>query len=88
MKKVKRVDLSKLTDEQRDAFIQFAKDCAEAGPAMQDMHNVARTIHGHMIRAKEWSIATGVAPEGARPNGETWNIGAPKVNYVDHIEGF
>jgi hypothetical protein len=37
------------------------------------------------VKAPQWRIAEGPC-EGDKPQQESWHVGAPEVNYVDHIE--
>jgi hypothetical protein len=84
-KPIKRVDLSKLTPEQRDAFIQFVKDCRAAAPQIEEFKQTMQQVFVEMVRAPRWSLHDA---EGAPPPGldELWHVGAPVVNYVDHID--
>lgn len=84
-KPIKRVDLSKLNSEQRAAFIQFAKDCKQAAPNVTEMQQTAQAVFAHWLKSPEWHIAEGENP-GSKPPQDLWHVGAPKVNYVDHIE--
>jgi hypothetical protein len=84
-KPTKRVDLSKLTSEQRAAFIQFVKDCQQAAPQVKEMQQTAQEVFDAWVRSPEWGISEGERPESA-PRQSLWHVGAPQVNYVDHIE--
>jgi hypothetical protein len=84
-KPVKRVDLSKLNPEQRAAVIQFAKDCAQAAPQVQEIQQTAAAVFREWLRSPQWGISEGEPPQ-AQPQQNLWHVGAPQVNYVDHIE--
>lgn len=86
MKPVKRVDTSKLTIEQRAALSQFIRDMKRAEPEINEMRRVAQEVFKRWVDSPTWSIVDGTKPEGDAPP-EGWNVGAPKVTYVDHIEG-
>jgi hypothetical protein len=83
-KPVKRVDLSKLNPEQRAALIQWIKDIKTLEPVIKEVREDAQTIFAQTVKAPELRVAE--APlDGDRPQ-ELWHVGAPEVNYVDHIE--
>jgi hypothetical protein len=85
MKPVKRVDLSKLNPEQRAALIQWIKDVKALEPVIKQAREEAQTIFAETVKAPQWRIAE--APcDGEKPQQELWHVGAPEVNYVDHIE--
>jgi hypothetical protein len=84
MKPVKRVDVSKLTAEQRQALGQFIRDCKAAAPHMAEMQKAAYTIYQGLMRSPEWSIAEG--PRDGDVKQSLWHV-KPEINYVDHIEG-
>jgi hypothetical protein len=81
---LKRVDLSKLTPEQRAAFIQFAKDCRTAAPHVEEMKRAAQAMFVEMVRAPRWRLHE--ADDKPADVDELWKQGAPEVNFVDHIE--
>lgn len=83
-KPVKRVDVSKLTPEQRQALGQFIRDCKQAAPHMAEMKQAAQTIYEGLLRSKEWDILEG--PTDETPKESLWHV-KPEINYVDHIEG-
>lgn len=74
--------------EEIAALNQWAKDFTKVAPMMRQTAMAARKISEEMIAAPVWRMAEGSAPGGApRPEDQpAWNIGAPKVNYVDHID--
>jgi hypothetical protein len=82
-KPVKRVDLSKLTPEQRAAFTQLYRDAQSVAPQMGEFQQMAQTLFTELLKAPKWSAAEG---PGDKPAQELWSIGSPEVNYVDHIE--
>lgn len=84
-KPIKRVDLSKLTPQQRAAFIQLYKDAQTVSPQMGEMQQMAQTLFGELLKAPQWGVAEGPI-DGERPRQDLWSIGSPEVNYVDHIE--
>lgn len=81
-KPIKRVDMSKLNPQQRAAVIQFVKDCQQAAPQVEEMQQTAQAVFAHWLRAPQWHIAEGENPQPQ----DLWHVGAPEVNYVDHIE--
>jgi len=83
-KPVKRVDVSKLTPEQRQALGQFIRDCKQAEPHLQEMREAARTIHQGLLQSRRWDV--GEAPHDQPPDQSLWHV-KPQINYVDHIEG-
>jgi hypothetical protein len=86
MTNVKRVDVSKLSVEQRAALGQFIRDAKSAEPYIREVQDTAQEVFQAWLRSAQWSIVEGDNPEDAKPS-KLWNIGAPQVNYVDHIEG-
>lgn len=85
-KPVKRVDISKLSDEQRAALGQFIRDAKSAEPYLRELRETAQDVFKQWMHSPQWSIVDGERPDDAAPQ-QTWSIGAPKVTYVDHIEG-
>lgn len=84
-KPVKRIDLSKLTPEQREALGSFYRDCQQAAPQMAQMQQAAREVYKKWISAPTWEAVEGEKPE--RPlSQDLWHV-KPEINYVDHIEG-
>lgn len=77
-----------MNPEQLAALNKWAGDMRKAAPMMKETAAAARKISEEMIAAPVWRMAEGSAPGGApRPAEQpAWNIGAPKVNYVDHID--
>lgn len=85
-KPVKRVDLSKLSPEQRAALGQFLRDSKRAAPQVEEMRQTAQQVFAHLLKTPEWQLAEAEPPQGERPQESLWHVGAPEVNYVDHIE--
>jgi hypothetical protein len=83
-KPIKRVDLSKLTPEQRQALGSFYRDCKAVAPQMAEMQDAAKTFYEQLVRAPQWSVAEG--PRDEDPDQSLWHV-KPEINYVDHIEG-
>lgn len=83
-KPVKRVDVSKLTADQREALGQLIRDCKQAAPQMAEMQQAAKTFYEQLVHAPKWSAAEG--PREEIPDQSLWHV-KPEVNYVDHIEG-
>jgi hypothetical protein len=83
-KPVKRVDVSKLTADQREALGQLIRDCKQAAPQMEQMQQAAKTFYEQLVCAPQWSVAEG--PRDETPDQSLWHV-KPEVNYVDHIEG-
>ena len=81
-KPVKRVDLSKLDAEQKAALQAFLTNCRMAAPHVQEMQEAAKAVFADMVRAPQW----GIAEAQDKPRESLWHVGAPEVNYVDHIE--
>lgn len=75
-----------LTHEQRAALGQFIRDAKAAAPHIQEMRDTSQELFKQWIASPSWQIAEGEKPDDP-PTPKQWNIGAPKVNYVDHIEG-
>ena len=85
-KPVKRVDLSKLSPEQRAALIQFVRDAKTVAPQMDEIRDTARAMFAQIVKAPKLGIAEAEPPGATRPPQDLWHVGAPEVNYVDHIE--
>lgn len=83
--KAKRVDLSKLSPEQRQAFIQFYRDCQRFSDTHKEVQQTAQAVFSEFVKAPRWGVSEGPL-EGDRPQQDLWHIGAPEVNYVDDIE--
>lgn len=83
-KPVKRVDLSKLSKEQRQAVVQFYKDCQQAAPHVKEMQDAARKVYEAWLQSPQWTAREGQKPDQV-PN-QMWSV-KPEINYVDHIEG-
>lgn len=81
----KRVDLSKLSPEQKAAFVQFYQDCQRFAETRQELQQAARGVFAEFVKAPTWGVSEGPL-EGDRPQQDLWRIGAPEVNYVDNIE--
>jgi hypothetical protein len=84
-KPVKRVDLSKLTAEQRAAFIEFATVANSVAGQRNEMMETAQAIFAGLVTAPQWGITEGARPGQQQPQ-HMWSVGHPQVNYVDHIE--
>lgn len=84
-KPIKRVDLSKLTPEQREAVGSFYRDCQEAAPHMKQMQDTAQQIFKAWLASPQWTVKEGEPPEQPPPQ-DLWSV-KPQINYVDHIEG-
>lgn len=84
-KPVKRVDLSLLTDEQREAVATFYRDCRQAAPHMKEMQETAQKIFQAWLSSPQWHANEGQKPEQP-PTQDLWSV-KPEINYVDHIEG-
>lgn len=80
MKPFKRVDVSKLNPEQRAALAQLIRDCQQSAPDMKAMQDTAKQVFAQWLKAPQWGVA-----EADRE--DLWHVGAPAINYVDHIEG-
>jgi cell division protein FtsN len=83
-KPVKRVDVSKLTSEQRQALAQFIRDCNQAAPHIEEMKQTAQTIYQEWLRSPQWRIVEGQREGEIKQS--LWHV-KPEINYVDHIEG-
>lgn len=84
-KPVKRVDLSKLNDEQRQAVGQFYQDCQNSAGQMKEMQTAAQHIFKAWLQSPQWTANEGQKPEQPPPQ-DLWHV-KPEINYVDHIEG-
>jgi len=82
---VKRVDLSKLTPEQREALAVFYRDCKRVAPQMREMQETAKRMFAEFLRAPRWEAHEGQKPEQP-PKQDVWSV-KPEIRYVDHIEG-
>jgi hypothetical protein len=80
---VKRVDVSKLSPDQRAALGQFIRDAQTVAPQFAEMKRNAQTIFEQWLRCPQWYANEG-PPPGERPT-ESWS-GAPEVNYVESFE--
>lgn len=74
-----------LTLEQRQAVADFAKHMQDNRRIYAETAQMAKRIHQELVDAPQWRIAETPKPDNA-PTEEVWSIGAPKVNYVDHIQ--
>lgn len=81
--KTKTVDLSKLSPEQREAFIQFYRDARKAAPQVKQTQSDAQTLFREWMRSPTWQAAEGQAPQDV-PD-QTWSV-KPQINYVDSFE--
>lgn len=76
-----------ITPEQLEALNKWAADLTKAMPEMTRMAQTAKAIHRDMVNAPKWQIAQGDPVAGApKVMEDMWSIGAPKINYVDHID--
>lgn len=82
--RTKSVDLSQLSPEQRDAFIQFYRDARAVGPQYQEMRSNAQTLFTQWLKSPQWQANDGQPP--AQAPDQAWS-GAPDINYVDKLEG-
>lgn len=86
----KRIDLTGFSPEQRHALIEVQRRLKETAAQRQEMADAARAAFAATVQAPTWNIVEGQYPlKGLPPQdaAQHWNVGAPKVNYVDHIEG-
>lgn len=81
--KTKKVDLSKLSPDQREAFIKFYRDCRSFAGTREEIQQTAQAVFQEFVKSPTWEISEGPAP-GDQPQ-KLWHVGAPEVNYVDHI---
>lgn len=80
-------NLDKLTPEQRAALATWMRDMRKMLPAMQELERTAKSVYQAILDAPTWTIVEGEPMPGNEPSVEQlWNVGAPQVNYVDHIE--
>lgn len=89
-KQYKRIDVTGYTPEQKRALLAFQQRVKATAAQRNEMAQAARAAFAATATAPEWTIATGHYPEAGKPptdDDQHWNIGAPQVNYVDHIEG-
>lgn len=90
MVQYKRVDLSGFSAKQRRALADFQKQLKATVAQRNELAKAARAAYAATVTAPTWNLAEGEYPgEGQPPDlqEQHWNIGAPQVNYVDHIEG-
>jgi hypothetical protein len=78
-KPVKRVDVSMLTADERAALAQLIRDAKTAAPDIKAMQDTAQAVFAQWLKSTQWGVTEG-EPE------DPWRVGAPAVNYVDHIE--
>jgi hypothetical protein len=83
MTPVKRVDLSKLSPDQRAAFVKFYRDCRSFAGTRDEIAQTAHAVFQEFVKAPRWGISEGPTP-GDQPQ-KLWHVGSPEVNYVDHI---
>ncbi|HWV45965.1 MAG TPA: hypothetical protein VN039_08105 [Nitrospira sp.] len=83
-KDIKRVDLSKLTPEQKQAVAQFYRDCKQAAPHVKQMQDTMHTLFQAWLQSPQWTVHEGTKPDGAHQ--DVWHV-KPEINYVDRIEG-
>jgi hypothetical protein len=82
-KPIKRVDLSKLTPDQRAALAQFAKDAQSVAPQWEDMQRAARTVFEKWLRSPQFHANEG--PLSQELPDQSWT-GAPEINYVESFD--
>lgn len=84
---MKQIAVRDMNAEELAALNDWATAMRQAMPAMQGMAASARSIRDRMIESPQWQILEGRQPtdETIKP-GDPWRTGAPKINYVDHIE--
>jgi hypothetical protein len=76
-----------VSPEQLAALNKWAADYRTALPTIERMVGTAKEIHARTVAAPIWRVAEGSPEAGQEPMPELkWDIGAPKVNYVDHID--
>jgi hypothetical protein len=87
-KGLKIVPVQGISPEQLAALNKWAADYREAKPKLAAIAKTAKDIHGRAVAAPVWRVAEGTPEPGQEKPTDMpgWNIGAPKVNYVDHIE--
>lgn len=77
-----------MNPEELAALNDWANTMRRAAPQMRATATAAKTITEAMIGAPVWRMAEGTPEFGHQKptNEDPWKIGAPKVNYVEHIE--
>lgn len=85
-KPIKRIDVSKLTAEQRAALGQLIRDAKTVAPQMAEFQKNARTIFEQFVRSPQWTLRDGPQPEGEVPD-QNWHA-KPQIRYVDEIESW
>lgn len=83
-----RNNLHMLTPEQRAALAKYARDMQTAKPQLRHLADTSMQVYQSMLDAQTWHIADAPLPPDTKepPEQKVWTIGAPKVNYVDHID--
>lgn len=71
--------------EQRQALADFAKHMQDNKRIYAETAQMAKRIHQELLDAPQWRIAETPKPDDA-PEQQVWEIGPPKVNFVDHIK--
>ena len=76
-----------ISAEELAALNRWAHDFREAKPVLASLAKTAKEIHAQTVAAPIWRIAEGAPAAGEEKMPEfKWDIGAPTVNYVDHID--
>lgn len=86
---MKRKPVHGASPEQLAALNKWAADFRKAAPAMQRTAAAAKKIHQDMLAAPLWRAVEGQVPADMQRPVEAkdpFSIGAPKVNYVKHID--
>jgi hypothetical protein len=86
---LRRKPVSGMDPEQLAALNQWASDFRKVAPKMAELAGSSQAMHKAMLEAPVWRVVEGTPPAGElRPEEvkDPWAIGAPKVNYVDHID--
>jgi hypothetical protein len=78
-----------MNPEELAALNKWASDFRKVAPQLAQLASSSQGIHKAMLEAPVWRVAEG-RPPGDMPRPEEkkdpFSIGAPKVNYVDHID--
>jgi hypothetical protein len=86
---MKQIPVQGMSPEELAALNDWAAHMRQAQAHMSSVAKSAKAIHKATIEAPEWGIAVtqDLNDMKDKPLEAMWNIGGPKVNYVDHIEG-
>lgn len=88
MGQLKPKPVTGLDAKQLAALNDWASTYRTTLPKMAEIATAARKVNQEMIAAPVWRAVEG-EPEPGKPKpsfDQQWNIGPPKVNYVDNIE--